>query len=42
MCADMLPLTKAESPIDFYADKDRVNHLDSHPDLSAISSLNHG
>lgn len=26
MCADMLPLAKAESPIGSYTDKDRVNH----------------
>ena len=33
VCADMLPLAEAESPIGSYADKDRVNHLYDYPNL---------
>ena len=42
MTADFLYPTKAKACVRSYFDKHRVNHLDSHPDLSAISSLNHG
>ena len=40
--ADFLYLTKADSCVRSHFDKHRVNHLDSHPDLSAMSSPNHG
>ena len=39
--ADFLYLTKADSCVRSHFDKHRVNHLDSHPDLSAISSTGH-
>ena len=41
MCADMLPLAKAESPIGSYADKDRVNHLYDYPNLRGMHSFVH-
>ena len=42
MTADFLYPTKAKACVCPHFDKHRVNHLDSHPDLSAMSSLNHG
>ena len=37
--ADFLYLTKANSYVRSHFDKHRVNHLDSHPDLSAMISV---
>ena len=39
--ADFLYLTKANPCVRSHFDKHRVNHLDSHPDLSAMSSTGH-
>ena len=41
MTADFLYPTKAKACVRPHFDKHRVNHLDSHPDLSAISSTGH-
>ena len=41
MTADFLYPTKAKACVRPHFDKHRVNHLDGHPDLSAMSSLNH-
>ena len=41
MTADFLYPTKAKTRVRPHLDKHRVNHLDSHPDLSAMSSTNH-
>ena len=41
MTADFLYPTKAKTRVRPHLDKHRVNHLDSHPDLSAMSSTSH-